>query len=172
MTERGKDWGINFDYTGPMRNTFLSHRLVEKAYRVGGEETQRALIEGIFAGYFEQKKDIGDEGYLAEQGVAAKVFGTTEEALAFLRSDELKLEVCAQVRRAQALGITGVPFVVINGKYAVSGAQEPEAFIDIFKTIACGQCPCDKNKAQEQHQKQQREAAARGLQCGPGPDQA
>jgi len=163
MVERGRPWGIDFNYSGPLRNTFLSHRLVEKAHRAGGEKTQRALIEGIFAGYFEQAKDIGDEAYLAEQGIAAGVFADKEEAVAFLRSDELKLEVCSQVRRAQALGITGVPFVVINGKYAVSGAQEPEAFLDIFKTIACGECPCDKSKSKSESKGQQQQ----GEMCNP-----
>lgn len=147
MQERGKPWGINFAYDGPIRNTFLSHRLVEKAYAEGGEERQRALLEYIFRGYFEEKKDIGDHAYLAKAAVACDVFPTLEDAEDFLDSDELKGEVCSSVRKTQALGITGVPFTVINGKYAVSGAQEPEAFLDIFKKIACGQCPCKKSPA-------------------------
>lgn len=142
MTERGKEWGINFSYDGPIRNTFLSHRLLEKALRTGGSKLQLATIERLFEGYFEQKKDIGDPAWLAEVSVAAGVFADNEKALAFLDSSELKQDVCDSVRNAQSLGISGVPFTVVDNKYAVSGAQEPAAFFDVFKKIACGQCPC------------------------------
>ena len=147
MHERGKPWGIDFSYSGPIRNTYTSHRLVEKALLEGGQGLQLALIELLFKGYFENEKDIGDPAWLAEVAVEAGVFDDEEAALAFLESDELKTETCAAIRSAQALGISGVPFTVINNKYAVSGAQEPAAFTDIFKKIACGECPCKKSRA-------------------------
>lgn len=162
MQERGKPWGINFSYEGPIRNTFRSHRFVEKAYEVGGEKIQRAFIEKIFAGYFETEQDIGCPDFLAKSAVEAGVFSDIDEvrsfslrhvsslifrhrpsqALDFAESDELKGETCTSIRKTQSLGISGVPFTVINGKYAVSGAQEPDAFVDIFRKIAHGQCPC------------------------------
>lgn len=145
MHERGKPWGIDFSYSGPIRNTYTSHRLVEKALLEGGQGLQLALIELLFKGYFENEKDIGDPAWLAEIAVEAGVFDNEEAALAFLESDELKTETCAAIRHAQSLGISGVPFTVINNKYAVSGAQEPAAFTDIFKKIACGECPCKKS---------------------------
>jgi predicted DsbA family dithiol-disulfide isomerase len=74
MEERGKPWGINFSYDGPIRNTYNSHRFVEKAYDVGGEKVQRKFIEKIFAGYFEQEQDIGDADFLAKSAVDAGVF--------------------------------------------------------------------------------------------------
>ena len=144
MFERGKAWGIKFSGGGPIRSTFLSHRLAEKALLVGGEALQRRLLEHIFAGYFEQEEDLGDPQYLAETAETCGVFTNTADALDFLESDELKGDVCAAIRETQTMGITGVPFSVINGKYAVSGAQEPEAFLEIFRKIACGQCPCKK----------------------------
>jgi len=144
MTERGKPWGINFSYGGTIRNTYHSHRLVEKAWEEGGDPMQRQLIELLFKGYFEEEKDIGDPAWLAEMAVEADVFQSEQEVTDFLNSDELKKETCAEIRHAQSLGISGVPFTVINGKYAVSGAQEPQAFVDIFKKIACGECPCKK----------------------------
>jgi predicted DsbA family dithiol-disulfide isomerase len=142
MAERGKPWGINFSYGGTIRNTFLSHRLIEKAWEEGGETMQTRLVEKLFAGYFEQEKDIGDPAWLAEVAVASDVFTKKEDAIEFLESDELKKETCNEVRQAQSLGISGVPFTVINNKYAVSGAQEPEAFVTVFRKIACGQSPC------------------------------
>ena len=144
MKERGKAWGIDFNYDGPIRSTFLSHRLVEKAFQDGGEVLQRRVIDKLFEGYFEKEKDIGDPKYLAETAVDCNVFASDEEAIEFLESDEYKGDVCNAVRKSQSLGITGVPFSIINGKYAVSGAQEPAAFLDIFRKIACGVCPCKK----------------------------
>ena len=146
MAERGKPWGINFSYGGTIRNTFLSHRLVEKAWEEGGETMQTRLIEKLFEGYFEQEKDIGDATWLAEVAVGCDVFENKEDAKAFLESDELKKETCDEVRKAQSMGISGVPFTVINDKYAVSGAQEPAAFVDVFRKIACGQSPCKQAK--------------------------
>jgi predicted DsbA family dithiol-disulfide isomerase len=145
MHERGKAWGIDFSYGGSIRNTYTSHRLVEKARKVGGQEMQLKLIELLFAGYFEHEEDIGDVDWLAEQAVEAGVFEDEKAALEFLESNELKDETCSEIRKASALGITGVPFTVINNKYAVSGAQEPAAFTEIFKKIACGECPCKKS---------------------------
>lgn len=142
MAERGKEWNINFDYGGNVRNTFTSHRLVEKAYKEGGEGLQRAFIEAIFKGYFEEQKDIGDHDYLTTTAVQVGVFDNKQEAIDFLEGDQLKGEVCADVRKAQSMGVSGVPFTVINNKYAVSGAQEPEAFLQIFRKIAHGECPC------------------------------
>jgi len=135
MAERGKPWGINFSYGGSLRNTLDSHRLLEKAYRQGGEPQQRTLLERLFHGYFENEQDPGDRDWLAAEG-AASALGSKEEVRAFLDSDELKAEVQADVKRASRSGIDGVPFVIIDGKYAVSGAQEPETFVEIFKKIA------------------------------------
>lgn len=145
MTERGKQWGINFSYGGDLRSTFLSHRLSEKASREGGEGLQRSLMELLFFGYFEQERDIGDIDFLTLTAVKAGVFDTTQEARQFLESDDLKGEVCTNIRKAQTMGVSGVPFTIINHKYAVSGAQEPEAFLQIFRKISTGLCPCEKD---------------------------
>ena len=161
MTQRGLPWGIKFDYGGNMSNTFLSHRLVEKAYEHGGEKSQRSLVEELFAGYFENQKDVGDHDYLASIGVKTGIFKDAEEAKTFLTSDELKSEVCADVRKAQSMGVSGVPFTVINNKYAVSGAQEPDAFLQIFRKIAQGQCPCKKGGGDEKSDKPRAAAPAR-----------
>lgn len=144
MAERGKPWGINFSYGGSIRNTYSSHRLVEKAWEEGGEKLQTRVVEKLFEGYFENEKDIGDHAWLAEVAVGCDLFEKKEEALDFLKSDELKKETCDEIRKAQSMGISGVPFTVINDKYAVSGAQEPQAFVDVFRKIACGKCPCEK----------------------------
>lgn len=61
------------------------------------------------------------------------------EAKQFLASDELKDVVAAGIRKAQMRGISGVPFTIINDRLAISGAQESEAFFEVFKKIADGE---------------------------------
>ncbi|KAG8925240.1 hypothetical protein FRC00_004178 [Tulasnella sp. 408] len=101
---------------------------------------QLALLEKIFEAYFEQEKDIGSHEMLAglaeEAGVASK-----DEALEFLASDKLYTEVQAQIMEAQGKGITGVPCTVINQKYAISGGQKSDVYIDIFEKLAAREIP-------------------------------
>lgn len=63
----------------------------------------------------------------------------SSQALTFLRSDELKSEFAQGIRLAQERGISGVPFTILNGKVAVSGAQETSTFYEIFEKIARGE---------------------------------
>ncbi|KLO18296.1 thioredoxin-like protein [Schizopora paradoxa] len=136
MKERGKEVGINFSYGGKLRQTTDSHRLFALAYDKGGEKMQQDLVERIFAGYFEQEKDVGDADFLAEQAVQASVFANVDEAKAWLKSDAKITEVAKGIREAQMMGITGVPFFVLNKKYALSGAQDPEVFVEVFERLS------------------------------------
>ncbi|KAJ7764579.1 thioredoxin-like protein [Mycena maculata] len=137
MIARGKEVGIQFSFGGSMRQTTDSHRLIEKAYQVGGQAKQRAVVEALFAGYFEHEKDVGDHAFLAECAANAGVL-TKEDALVFLASNELKDNVGKDIKEAMQLGVEGVPFVILDNKYAVSGAQGTETFLGIFRKIASG----------------------------------
>jgi len=130
--------GINFSYGGTVRQTTDSHRLIEKAYQAGGEPKQRAVVEALFAGYFEHEQDIGSHEFLADSAVNAGVFGAKEDALAFLASTELKDNVGRDIAEARQIGVEGVPFVILDNKYAVSGAQGTETFLEIFRKVASG----------------------------------
>ncbi|CDZ97504.1 Thioredoxin-like fold [Phaffia rhodozyma] len=138
MKDKGKECGINFSYGGDISQTTSSHRLISKAYLKNGQDMQLDLINRIFKGYFENEKNVGDHAWLAQEAVASKVFETTEEALRFLESDELLKEVQQEVLKSSTMGISGVPFTVIDNKYAVSGAQEPAVFTEIFSKVARG----------------------------------
>lgn len=61
------------------------------------------------------------------------------EALAFLQSDECKASVAEGIQRAQSRGISGVPFTILGGKLAISGAQETDTFYRVFEQIASGE---------------------------------
>jgi len=136
MIERGKEVGIDFSYGGKLRQTTKSHRLISYAYDKGGQGMQLVLVERLFKGYFEQEQDIGDLEFLSEQAVSAGLFTTADEAKAWLATDEKKHEVTKEIRDAQMMGITGVPFFVINQKYAISGAEDPELFVEVFERFA------------------------------------
>jgi len=138
MIARGKSVGINFSYGGTVRQTTDSHRLIAKAYAVGGEPTQRAVVEAVFAGYFEHEQDVGSHDFLAACAVKAGVFGSEAEAKAWLAGTEEKEGVGKEIMHAVQLGVSGVPFVILDDKYAVSGAQGEDTFLEIFRKIAAG----------------------------------
>ncbi len=126
---------INFSYGGTIGNTVNSHRLIEfskQASQGGGAKTD-ALVNALFTRYFEQEKDISADETLISAAQEAGLPASKEELTTFLRSDALRKEVEAEMAHAAQAGVTGVPHFVINGKYAVSGAQEPDTFLHIFK---------------------------------------
>ncbi|KAF7293025.1 DSBA domain-containing protein [Mycena indigotica] len=139
MAARGKTVGINFSYGGNIRQTIDSHRLIEKAFLVGGDEKQRLIIDALFGGYFEKEQDVGDHDFLAECAVQAGVFASKPDAVAFLATDELRDGVQKDITDAKRMGVEGVPFILLNNKYAVSGAQGEETFLQIFRKIAAGE---------------------------------
>ncbi|KAF8208160.1 thioredoxin-like protein [Mycena galopus ATCC 62051] len=138
MVARGKTVGIDFSYGGLIRQTTDSHRLIAKAYAAGGEPTQRAVVEALFAGYFEKEQDIGSHAFLSRCAVAAGVFPNEAEAEAWLAGTEERDGVNRDIAQAMQMGVQGVPFVVLDEKYAVSGAQGTDTFLEVFRKIAKG----------------------------------
>ncbi|KPV78537.1 uncharacterized protein RHOBADRAFT_49187 [Rhodotorula graminis WP1] len=141
MFERGQacDPPIRFSYDGNVAQTTDSHRIIEKAYELKGEEGQLALVERLFKTYFEESGDPGSHELLARDAVSTGIFATVDEAKAFLASDELLASVEQGIKKAQLRGISGVPFTIVNDKYGISGAQETETFMEVFEKIAKGE---------------------------------
>jgi len=127
--------GIPISFRGVMSQTIRAHRLCQKAYQLGGQNKQVPLLCAVFKAYMEEGKDIGDINVLAD---LAEGTGTMSkaDAVAFLESDELEKEVNAMSDDARSKGITGVPMTIIDGKWAVSGGQSSDVFIQIFKKLA------------------------------------
>jgi len=134
-TERGEAVGINFSFSGPVCLTTPAHRLMTKAYEIGGPSAQSAVITPIFRAYYEDDLDISDPEVLADAAVQATIMSKAE-ALSFLNSDECLAKVNHQVAEARAKGVTGVPFTIIDGKWAVSGGQSAPVFVKIFSKLA------------------------------------
>ncbi len=109
-------------------NTFDAHRLLHFAAsrNLGDEATER-----IMHAYFSESLAVGDRAALAR---LAAEFGIAEsEALVTLESEAYSSDVRADEARAAKLGITGVPFFVIDEKVGISGAQPVEEFTRILQ---------------------------------------
>ena len=110
-------------------NSFDAHRLLHLA---AGTRLQDAMKERLLRAYFTEGLPIGDPETLIS--LAAEVGIDPEAARAALAGEAYAADVRADERRAATLGIQGVPFVVIDGRYGVSGAQTPEVFLRALET--------------------------------------
>ena len=111
-------------------NTINAHRLIRLAGQYG---VQNDVVERLFAAYFIDGENIGDIMTLASIGNAAGI--DRETAQTFLESGEDIEAVKSDDMQARQLGIQGVPFFILDRQYAVSGAQEPEAFYPLFDLL-------------------------------------
>ena len=105
-------------------SSFDAHRLVHLARDHG---IQDAVKERLLAGYLEEGVAIGLRGELAPLAVAAGLDADAVDAV--LTGDAYGDAVRADQARAIELGITGVPFFVIDGRFAIPGAQDPETIL-------------------------------------------
>lgn len=124
--EVGLDY--NMDATVPA-NTYNAHRLTHLAAKHG---LQDAAEERLFQAYFMEGKNIQDGETLVQLG---KDIGLAEDVIrSMLDSDAFQTDVRRDIAEAQQIGVRGVPFFVIDRKYAVSGAQPSELFLQALQT--------------------------------------
>lgn len=135
LTRTAAEDGLAFRMDLAQRsNTLLAHRLLWWAGR-RGESTQGALKEVLLAAYFVEGRHIGDPEILAR--VAAPILDLTiDEVLTFLASDVGVGEVNEELARAAIHGITGVPTYVIDGEWAIPGAQDSDTFERVLRRAA------------------------------------
>jgi predicted DsbA family dithiol-disulfide isomerase len=132
IREVGKGERIDFAFERIARtpNTIESHRLIRFAADHGLED---AMVERLFAAYFLEGVDIGKPESLVR---LARETGLDERATeSFLTGDEHREEVLAEDLFARQQGIHGVPCFVFDGRYAVSGAQEPEVLAKVLDSL-------------------------------------
>lgn len=111
-------------------NTFDAHRLIHFAASHG---RQIEMKERLMRAYFTESADVGDTDTLVR--LAAEVGLNTGEAREALQRGAFADDVRADERRAQMLGISGVPYFVIDEKYGISGAQPTEVFAQALQAI-------------------------------------
>jgi predicted DsbA family dithiol-disulfide isomerase len=127
---RGEDIPFAFERIKRTPNTILAHRLIRYAQREGRQDE---AVETLFKAYFTEGANIGEIDTLV--GLAQAMQLDPAAVRAFLESDADADTIRSEDAFARQIGIQGVPCFIIERKYAVSGAQPPEAFLEIFELV-------------------------------------
>ncbi|MET8911151.1 DsbA family oxidoreductase [Micromonospora sp. NPDC004551] len=127
---RGAGIDMHFD-RAVAANTFEAHRLVRFATERG---RAAELVERLYRAHFQDGIDVGSTDALAK--LAAEVGLDESEAREYLESNLGRREVAADLSAAHQLGVSSVPTFVLAGKYAVTGAQEPETMLAALHEVA------------------------------------
>ena len=131
IRERGAAVGFTFGPRNHVWNTFSAHRVLHWAGLEGRAlELKRALLRA----YHGEGRNPGATDVLVE--LAGEVGLDAARAKAIAEGDEFTSEVRERERFWLQQGVGGVPYVVLNDKYAIEGAQPPEAFEQALRQIA------------------------------------
>jgi len=135
VSTAGTEEGIQFAFERIVRtpNTFAAHRLI---WLAGHHGKQDDMVELLFRQYFLEGGDIGTIETLSQAAAHAGLDRAAIET--FLTGDEGIEAVKAEEAAGHRVGIRGVPYFVLNGAHALSGAQPPEQFLAAFRQIEAG----------------------------------
>lgn len=122
-----EDIPFAFDRIARTPNTLRSHQLLTFAATQGDQDP---VVERLFNAYFLEGQDIGDIEVLVQAAADAGL--DTAAARDYLENDRGLAEAFGEDRQAREAGIQGVPTFIVNGRYALSGAQEPEVLFQLF----------------------------------------
>ncbi|KAA2245430.1 DsbA family oxidoreductase [Chitinophaga agrisoli] len=129
VTAMAAEVGLTYDFDkAVVANSFDAHRFSHLAAQHGLGD---AAEESLFKAYFTEGKNIADHAVLADLG--ASIGLNAGEVSAALAGNGYANEVHQDISEAAALGARGVPFFVIDRKYAVSGAQPEEVFLQALE---------------------------------------
>ena len=132
LDHAGADVDIEFRWDGKRRvNTFDAHRLTAWALDVAGARTQHALHQLLFRAYFTDNLDVADHGVLAR--LAGEVGLDVDAAAEVLATGAFAETVRTEERRAGELDIHAVPTFVIEGRWAIPGAQDVDTFAELLE---------------------------------------
>lgn len=124
VTQSAQAEGLDYHFDGvKLANTFRAHQLIHLA---GTHSLAPQMKERLLRAYFSEGANLSDVDTLVK--LAGEVGLSTQEASEALQSAQYAQAVRQDEAQAQALGINGVPFFVLGGKYGISGAQGPEVF--------------------------------------------
>jgi predicted DsbA family dithiol-disulfide isomerase len=129
VANAGARAGIAFDFDRitVQPNTLNAHRLIHHA---GLSGKQDEIAEALFRAYFLEGADLSSDDTLAD--IAVRTGFDRDEVSTYLAGDEDKALIEDQDQHARSIGVEGVPFFIFNRRYAVSGAQPPEAILDVM----------------------------------------
>ena len=141
MREAAKAAGVSLDYAGAdpapdamMWNTFDAHKLLTWALEEHGADAQTKLKLALFEAHFNQRRRIGERDVLLDVAEATGL--DRHAASAALDSEHIARETRAEQRAAMDMNISGVPAMIIEGRFMVPGAQPPEAYVNALRRVA------------------------------------
>jgi len=138
LTQMGADLGFTFDYTDDMRmvNTFRAHQLIDWADEQSPGEGHR-MKQALFGAFFTERRDLHRIEVLAD--VAAGLGYDRDEVVGVLTSGVRAESVRKRQAFWQQQGISGVPAMVFNRRYLVTGAQGVENYQEVLQQVAAEQ---------------------------------
>jgi predicted DsbA family dithiol-disulfide isomerase len=125
----GREAGLTFNFESITRapNSTRSHELIA----LTPEEHREEMIDALYTAYFEHGRDIGSLDVLLE--IAEEQGLDPDRVTAELENRTMRERIHAEYRAAGRIGVTGVPFFVINRRLAFSGAQKPETVLEVLR---------------------------------------
>jgi predicted DsbA family dithiol-disulfide isomerase len=133
--------GFPMDYVGEgeeppamMWNTFEAHKLLRWALAEQGPEAQTRLKLALLKAHFQQRRNVSDREVLLDVAGAAG-FDRARAGQA-LDDEALAIAVRSEEQRGRQAGITSVPSFVVEGKYLIQGAREPEDYAGMLRQVA------------------------------------
>jgi predicted DsbA family dithiol-disulfide isomerase len=131
MARTGAQEGLKMNFDRPRGgNTMDAHRLLHLAAEKG---LQAPMKERLFRAYMTEGRSVSNRGELA--ALAAEVGLDPDEVRITLESDEFTVDVRRDQERARELGVSGVPFFLLNERLAVSGAQPPKVLLEALRSL-------------------------------------
>lgn len=129
VTDMAEGVGLHYDFDhAVVANSFDAHRFIQYAKTKGKGD---AAEESLFKAYFTEGKNTADHAVLIDLGTQIGL--NAEELKKVLTGTDFTAEVNKDIMEAQQIGVNGVPFFVFDRKYAVSGAQDPKAFLETLE---------------------------------------
>jgi predicted DsbA family dithiol-disulfide isomerase len=136
VTEMAAAVGLDYHFEkSVVANSWDAHRLIQMAKAIG-KNTQHANLgdaaeEALFKAYFTDGKNMADAEVLAQLG--ASIGLDPAEIKEMLQKGQFDEAIEGDLALAQQFGVRGVPFFAFDRKYAISGAQEPDAFLQVLQ---------------------------------------
>ena len=140
MKQIAREAGVSLSYEGegsppPQRmwNTRDCHKLLTFALEQAGPDVQTQLKLAFFKAHFNHRQPLNDRAVLLD--IAASVGLHREAAKAALDDPDLESRVIAEEKEAWDYNITGVPAMIVAGKFMIPGAQAPETYVNTLRRV-------------------------------------
>jgi predicted DsbA family dithiol-disulfide isomerase len=133
LTAVGKEVGIDFDFGENWMsvNTLHLHQLLHVA---GQEGFKDQLKERFLMAYFVELDRLNNKEVL--YSILSDFGWESNKVDAVINDKEIATKVQQQIAHSQKIGVTGVPYFIINNKYAISGAQPSSVFLEAFNKLS------------------------------------